>query len=57
MRASFAVGLLTRGVSLEDVAALLGNSVKIAARHYAPFVKVRADRFEEAVRRTFRAAS
>jgi len=41
------------GVSLEDVAALLGNSVRIAERHYLPFVKVRADRLEEAVRRTF----
>jgi site-specific recombinase XerD len=53
MRTSFAVNLLARGVSLEDVAALLGNSIKIAERHYAPFVKVRADRLEEVVRRTF----
>src|SRR5438132_12841361 len=47
LRTSFAVNLLARGVSLEDVAALLGNSVKIAERHYAPCVKVRADRLEE----------
>jgi integrase len=52
-RTTFAVNLLTRGVSLEDVAALLGNSVKIAERHYAPFVKVRADRLADQVRRTF----
>jgi len=53
LRTSFAVNLLARGVSLADVAALLGNSVRIAERHYAPVVKVRADRLEEAVRRTF----
>jgi hypothetical protein len=47
---SFEVNLLARGVSIEDAAALLGNSGKIAERHYAPFVKV-ADRLERAVRR------
>jgi site-specific recombinase XerD len=52
-RTTFAVNLLRQGVSLEDVATLLGNSIRIAERHYAPFVKVRADRLAEVVRRTF----
>jgi integrase/recombinase XerD len=53
LRNSFAIGLLEKGVSLENVAVLLGNSVKIAERHYATWVKVRQDALEEAVRRTF----
>lgn len=53
LRDSFAIGLLKHGVPIEDVAALLGNSVKVAQAHYAPWVKVRQDRLEEAVRRTF----
>jgi integrase/recombinase XerD len=52
-RATLAVRLLNKGASLEDVAALLGNSVKVCERHYAPWVKVRQDRLEEAVKRTF----
>ena len=37
----FAVKLLENGVPLESVAVLLGNSVKIAEKHYAPWVKSR----------------
>ena len=55
LRDSFAVGLLTKGIPVEDVAALLGNSVKVCAQHYAPWVKIRQARLEEAVRRTFAA--
>lgn len=53
LRDSFAASLLSRGVPLESVVALLGNSVKVCERHYAPWLKVRQDRLEEAVRRTF----
>jgi site-specific recombinase XerD len=53
LRNSFAIGLLEKEVSLENVAVLLGNSIKIAEKHYATWVKVRQDRLEEAVRRTF----
>lgn len=53
LRDSFAVKLLENGVPLESVAALLGNSVKVCEKHYSPWVKVRQDRLEEAVRRTF----
>jgi site-specific recombinase XerD len=55
LRNSFAIGLLEKEVSLENVAVLLGNSIKIAEKHYATWVKVRQDRLEEAVRRTFSA--
>ena len=41
-RATFAVRLLNKGASLKDVAALLGNSVAIVSKHYAPGYK--ADR-------------
>jgi hypothetical protein len=49
-RDTFAVELLLAGVSLEKVAALLGNSVKIVEKHYAPWVAARQDQLEEAVR-------
>lgn len=53
-RDTFAIRLLTAGVSIEDVAVLLGHGdIKITQRHYAPWVKVRQDRLEEAVRQTF----
>jgi hypothetical protein len=39
LRDSFAVDLLSNGVSLEDVATLLGNTMKIAEKNYAPWVK------------------
>lgn len=55
LRDSFAVKLLEKGVPLESVAMLLGNSVKVCEKHYAPWVKVRQERLEEAVKRTFAA--
>jgi hypothetical protein len=42
--------LLTRGIPIEDVAALLGNSVKIVEKHYAHLVKARRERIEQRVR-------
>jgi len=53
-RDTFAVNLLRHGVSLEDVSILLGHSsIKVTEKHYAPWVKVRQDRLEQAVRRTW----
>ncbi len=45
-RLLMAVNLLKRGVSLENVAAIFGNSVRIVEKHYArwfigPAVRVR----------------
>jgi integrase len=49
-RDTFAVELLLAGVSLDKVAALLGNSTKIAEKHYSPWVAARQDQLEDAVR-------
>jgi site-specific recombinase XerD len=43
LRDTFAVELLQKGVSLENVATLLGNSTQIAEKHYSPWVKSRQD--------------
>jgi integrase/recombinase XerD len=51
-RDTFAVKLLSRGVSLENVSILLGHAdVKITQKHYAPWVRSRQDRLEEEVRK------
>lgn len=52
-RDTFAVDLLKNGVSLENVAALLGNSVRIAEKHYAPWVKARQEELEKAVKKVW----
>ena len=50
-RDTFAVELLLAGVPLERVSILLGHtSVKITEKHYAPWVKARQEKLEEAVR-------
>jgi len=49
-RDTFAVGLLLNGVPLETVAILLGNTVKIAERHYAPWIKARQENLERLVK-------
>jgi integrase/recombinase XerD len=51
-RDTFAVSLLTQGVSLEHVSKLLGHSsIKVTERHYSPWVKARQDQLEADVRR------
>ncbi len=53
-RHTFSVNLLSKGVSIENVALLLGHSsIRITERHYSAFVQARQDVLEEAVRRTF----
>jgi site-specific recombinase XerD len=54
-RHSFATDLLTRGIPIEDVAILLGNSVKIVEKHYAHLVKARRERLEQRVRKLWSA--
>ena len=53
-RDTLAVDLLNRGVSLENVAAILGNTVRICEKHYAPFVKSRQLELERAVKLAWR---
>jgi site-specific recombinase XerD len=42
-RTTLAIELLTKGVSVDKVAMILGNSVRICEKHYLPFVKARQD--------------
>jgi integrase len=53
-RDTFAVDLLQKGVSLEEVSKLLGHaSIRITEKHYAPWVQERQSKLDEAVRRTW----
>jgi integrase len=50
LRDSFACGLLTKGVPLEEVSKLLGHeSVKTTERHYAAWVQGRQERADALV--------
>jgi site-specific recombinase XerD len=49
-RDTFAVALLTKGVSLESVSQLLGHqSIKITQKHYSPWVKARQEALDREV--------
>ena len=54
LRDTFAVDLLSNGVSLEDVATLLGNTIKIAEKHYAPWVKSRQISLEKSIEKAWK---
>jgi len=57
-RDTFAVGLLSAGVTLEDVSVLLGHSsIRITEKHYAPWVKSRQNSLEAAVSKAWKIAS
>jgi integrase len=49
-RHTLATDLLSKGVAVETVAAILGNSPAIVLKHYAPWVKARQDALESAVK-------
>jgi site-specific recombinase XerD len=49
-RHSFSVNLLQRGVPVETVATVLGNTPAIVSRHYSAFVESRQKALEEAIR-------
>jgi hypothetical protein len=50
---SFAVDLQLKGVSLENVATLLGNTIRGAEKHYSRWVQKRQDTLEAAVKGTW----
>lgn len=53
-RDTFAVNLLQHGVSLENVAVLLGHAdIKITQKDYAPWVKTRQAELETAIKRAW----
>jgi integrase len=50
LRDTFAVEMLSAGVSLEEVAVLLGHSnTRITEKHYKPWVRVRQEQLERSV--------
>jgi integrase/recombinase XerD len=54
LRDTFSVDLLSKGVPIDVVSVLLGHtSVKTTEKHYAPWVKSRQRKLEEAVRATW----
>jgi integrase/recombinase XerD len=54
LRDTFAVGLLEKGVPLEEVSKLLGHtSIKTTEKHYAPWVKARQARLDALVAATW----
>lgn len=52
-RHNFAADLLSRGVSITDVAMILGNSPRIVEKHYAQFVQKRQDSLDRAMQAAF----
>lgn len=52
-RDTFAVSLLLKGVSVENVATLLGNTPTVVLKHYSPWVKARQLALEEAVKKAW----
>src|SRR5262249_21696086 len=52
-RHTFAVKLLSKGVAVNHVAAILGNSPAVVEKHYSAWVQARQEALNEAVRATF----
>lgn len=52
-RDTFSTSLLSAGVSVENVATLLGNTPAIVIKHYSPWIKERQLKLEDSVRRTW----
>lgn len=52
-RHTLAVELLTKGVSMEIVAAILGNSPEVCRKHYAPWEATRQKALEEALQQVW----
>jgi integrase/recombinase XerD len=52
-RHTMAIELLLAGVSIEEVAAILGHSIRICEKHYAGWVKARQEKAAIAVRKSW----
>jgi hypothetical protein len=46
--------MLSAGVPLEEVAKMLGNSIKVCEKHYGKWVQSRQDRLDTLVTGTFK---
>ena len=53
-RHSFAADLLSKGASVEEVAAILGNSPAIVSKHYSQWVAGRQHRLDQIVEKTWK---
>lgn len=53
-RHSLAADLLSKGASVEDVAAVLGNSPAVVQRHYSQWIKARQDRLDTIIAQTWK---
>jgi integrase/recombinase XerD len=54
LRDTFAVGLLQKGVPIEEVSKMLGHtSIKTTEKHYAPWIKARQERLDALVMATW----
>jgi integrase len=52
-RHTLAVELLSNGIPVTEIAAILGNSPRVVERHYNQFIQARQDHLNEAVRSTW----
>src|SRR5208283_3368996 len=52
-RHTFATDLLSRGVPVSEVAAILGNSPRIIEKHYSQWIQARQDAVEKAIKATW----
>jgi integrase len=55
-RHSLAADLLSKGISVENVAAILGNSPAIVAKHYSQWISSRQDALDAALQSTWKPA-
>ena len=53
-RHTFATDLLSKGVPVSEVAAILGNSTRIVEKHYAQWIESRQTALEEAVKKAWK---
>jgi hypothetical protein len=56
-RDTFSVRQLKRGVPIETLATLFGNTVKVLEKHYNPWVLAQQQELEKSVRKTWKARS
>jgi site-specific recombinase XerD len=52
-RHTLAADLLSKGASVEDVAAVLGNSPAVVMKHYSQWIKSRQDRLDSVIAKTW----
>jgi site-specific recombinase XerD len=52
-RHTFATDLLSKGVAVSEVAAILGNSPRIIEKHYSQWIQARQDAVEKAIKATW----